>query len=570
MGTEAEKRAAALAVARYGADQAQVQLAFQAVVQAKSQGKAADLVEWLVGEKLLTASQAAELRSDLHGTAIDTNGFGARPWPAKEPVTGGLTPRRTPAEPAEDGAADVPPTGSGYYLRQLGEFRLLRRLGQGGMGSVYLGYHEGQGQQVAIKVLADQLAGNPAYIERFYREAKSGTRLNHPHVVRTIAAGRDPASGKHYLVLEFVDGPSARALLDRFGRLAVGDAVHIALDIARALEHIHARNFVHRDLKPDNILLTQSGLAKLADLGLAKCMDDASHLTATRQGFGTLYYMPYEQAVNAKEVDGRCDTYALGATLYHLLTGELPFPGESQMEVAEKKIVGAFAPASTLNPEVPADLDRILGKLMAREPADRYQTASELIVDLERSNLSAPVPSFIDPTRALQDPLVRARLTSPALPTQPDLNVSAAAQTAAPRQAPDLWYLRYRGRDGQWCKTKATANQVLQRLRTGWVPADLEASQQPQGEFRPLGTYPEFRDTVTALALKRPTPPPNGARPAPDLEIVAAAKTKGPAQTAPEVRLAPRPDRWQALLFAGLGVSLLVAMSALAYFLLAP
>src|SRR5262249_30066367 len=225
---------------------------------------------------------------------------------------------------------------------------------------------------------------------------------------------QDRATGKHYLVLEYVDGPSAHALLNQFGRLSVGDAIHIVLDIARALEHAHSRNIVHRDIKPDNILITQSGVAKLADLGLAKRIDEASHLTAARQGFGTPYYMPYEQAMNAKSVDGRSDIYALGATLYHLVTGELPFPGSSHMEVVEKKSLGFFSPASAVNPAVPDVLDHILDKMLAREPRDRYQTASELIVDLDRSNLAAPVPSFTDPDRALQDPLVRARLTSPA------------------------------------------------------------------------------------------------------------------------------------------------------------
>src|SRR5262249_5674656 len=155
-----------------------------------------------------------------------------------------------------------------------------------------------------------------------------------------ITVGQDRSSGKHYLVLEYVDGPSAHALLQRFGRLAVGDAVHIALDIARALEHAHSRSIVHRDIKPDNILLTQSGVAKLSDLGLAKRTDEASNLTAARQGFGTPYYMPYEQAMNAKYADGRSDIYALGATLYHLVTGEIPFSGATHLEIVEKKNIG--------------------------------------------------------------------------------------------------------------------------------------------------------------------------------------------------------------------------------------
>src|SRR5205085_3416730 len=173
-------------------------------------------------------------------------------------------------------------------------------------------------------------------------------------------------------VLEYVDGPSAHSLLERFGRLAVPDAVHIILDIARALEHAHSRNIVHRDIKPDNILLTQSGVAKLADLGLAKRTDEASHLTAARQGFGTPYYMPYEQAMNAKYADGRSDIYALGATLYHLVTGDVPFPGENHLEIVSKKDVGLYTPASVVNSAVPVALDDILERMLARDPGDRY------------------------------------------------------------------------------------------------------------------------------------------------------------------------------------------------------
>src|SRR5262245_36162977 len=280
--------------------------------------------------------------------------------------------------------------------RSLGEFRILRRLGEGGMGSVYLGYHEEQGQQVAIKVLSDNLTGNQVLVDRFYREAKSGALLNHPNIVRTMIVGQDQTTGKHYLVLEFVDGPSAHALLDQHGRLSVGDAVHVALDIARALEHAHSRNVIHRDIKPANILITRSGVSKLADLGLAKRTDEASHLTVARQGFGTTYYMPYEQAINAKKADHRSDIYALGATLYHLITGQVPFPGENHLEVVEKKERGVFEPASRLCPDVPPELDMILAKMLARDPADRYQTASELLVAHDRSGLAPLVPRFAD------------------------------------------------------------------------------------------------------------------------------------------------------------------------------
>jgi serine/threonine protein kinase len=392
-----------------------------------------------------------------------------------------------------------------HEVRTLGGYRLLRRLGEGGMGAVYLGYHEGKDQQVAIKVLADHLASNQAYVDRFYREAKSGALLNHPNIVRTLSVGQDQATALHYLVLEFVDGQTAQALLDKQGRLALGDAVHIALDVARALEHAHSRNIVHRDIKPDNILITRSGVSKLVDLGLARRIDEASHLTAARQGFGTTYYMPYEQAINAKYADGRSDIYALGATLYHLITGSVPFAGDNHLEVVEKKNQGNFTPASKFNPAVPPILDHILARMLAREPRDRYQTASELIVDLERSRLAAPVPTFADPNQALQDPWVQQCLASSAEPTRLDPETPplppVSASEPPPPKADGVWVLRYRNPAGKLCRARATTEQIRLRLRRARLSAKVEARHANETDYHPLSFYPEFKDVA-------PSPPP--------------------------------------------------------------
>ena len=410
-----------------------------------------------------------------------------------------------------DSAAPAPrsPSDPLQSLRSLGDFRILRLLGEGGMGFVYLGYDEANARAVAIKVLAEHLASNQSYVDRFYREAKSGSLLCHPNIVRSLAAGQDRATHKHYLILEYVDGPSGRALLDlqEHKRLSVGDAVHVTLDIARALEHAHSRNVVHRDIKPDNILVTRSGVAKLADMGLAKRTDETSHLTVARQGFGTPHYMPYEQAVNAKQADGRSDIYALGATLYHFVTGAVPFSGANHLEVVEKKREGDFLPASALNPEVPPGLDDIIEKMLKKDPRDRYQTASELIIDLERSRLASPVLSFADLELAMQDPTARAYLASSAEPTRMDLSVAATAEGAA---AGELWYLRYRGRDGIWRKVRWTTRQIERGLRAGKLPPGLEACREDQGEFRPLAAYPEFRTLVRRRPKRRARakPPP--------------------------------------------------------------
>lgn len=405
---------------------------------------------------------------------------------------------RTEIDPG--GPVPRPASGHSPEPRTIGAYRILRRLGEGGMGAVYLGYREGEDHQVAIKVLSDTLASNQAYVDRFYREARSASLLNHPNIVRGLEVGEDRASGKHYLVLEYVDGPSAHQLLEEQGRLAVGDAVRIALDIARALEHAQSRNIVHRDIKPDNILLTRSGVAKLADLGLAKRTDEASHLTATKQGFGTPFYMPYEQAMNARKADGRSDIYALGGTLYHLLTGQVPFPGNNHIEVMDRKCQGNYPPASTLNPEVPLALDRILARMLALEPRNRYQTASELIVDLDRSGLASVVPTFADPELAMKDPWVLACLSAAAQPTLLDARAAQKGTAEATPTVDDVWFLRARDAKGVWHKTRATTQQILRQLHGGRLPPRLEASHDADSGYQPLSEYAEFRNPP-------PTPP---------------------------------------------------------------
>jgi serine/threonine-protein kinase len=375
-------------------------------------------------------------------------------------------------------------------LRALGDYRILRQLGEGGMGAVYLAYDSKNSRNVALKVLFDDLVSNQHYIDRFYREAKSGALLNHPNIVRTFGAGQDRLTRKHYLVLEYVDGPSTQALLTRLGRLPVGDAVHVALDVAKALEHAHSRNIVHRDIKPDNILVTRSGLAKLGDLGLAKRTDEASHLTKARQGFGTTAYMPYEQAVNAKYADGRSDIYALGATLYHLLTGKVPFPGENHLEVVELKNQGFFRPPSALHPDIPSSLDVILGRMLARLPRDRYQTASELIIDLERSKLSVPVPSFADEDLARSDPWVQAHM-SPGEPTRLDPESTPGPERDGPDE--EEWVVHYKNRAGRPFACRMTTGHILDRLQEGTLPEDAEARRPSSDEkLKPLAEYVEF------------------------------------------------------------------------------
>lgn len=471
MGPESAARAAEMAVSRYGADAARAQALVKEIEEAQARGESMDFYDLFEREQLLTPSQIRDLRYALDQTRFDMRAL---------PVNG------TAAAADDESLQD---------LRMLGDYHLLRRLGEGGMGEVFLGYHEKENRQVAIKVLSRQLAKQQPTLDRFYREAKSGAMLDHPNVVRNLRSGQDQGTGLHYLVLEFVDGPSAQQLLERYGRLTVGDAVHIVLDVARALEHAHSRNIIHRDIKPGNILIMRSGLAKLSDLGLAKRTDEASHLTHMRQGFGTPYYMPYEQAMNAKRADARSDIYALGATLYHLIAGDVPFPGINPLEIIDKKQAGVFPPAFTHNPAVPEELDRILTLMLAREPKNRYQTVSELIVDLERSNLAAAVPSFIDPLDAYSDPLVRERLTAPAQPTQTDLSAVVNA---------DFWYALYRDEQGNLRKAKMSGALLRKRLRSGRLPGATKVSRDAKGPYTPAAEMAELREAVDAAKAAKP------------------------------------------------------------------
>ncbi len=264
------------------------------------------------------------------------------------------------------------------------DFRIDAKLGAGAMGIVYKAHQLSMDREVALKILPEHLAENEEFVERFQKEARMSAKLHHPNIVGGIAVGEE--NGLHYFAMEYVDGENLDQWRRRLNRLSVGDAVRICLDVARALEHAYARGVLHRDIKPANIMISRDHMVKLADLGLAKVEGDDGR-TQVGEMTGTLAYMAPEQARNAKASDHRCDLYALGTTLYVLLTGERPFSASTPIEWVETKEQGTFPPASRLNPDVPASVDRILGKLLAPDPRRRYQTAAELVTDLEATKL---------------------------------------------------------------------------------------------------------------------------------------------------------------------------------------
>jgi serine/threonine-protein kinase len=218
--------------------------------------------------------------------------------------------------------------------------------------------------------------------------------------------------------------------------------------------------------------------------------------------------MPYEQAVKAKNADGRSDIYALGATFYHLLTGKVPFPGDNHIDVVAMKNQGEYPAASSLNADVPASLDPIVDRMLARLQRDRYQTVSELIIDLERTHLAAVVPSFADPEQVRQDPWVQARLSNDNMPTRLD-------PESPTHRAEEAWVLRYRNREGGLRKAKGTTTQIVERLQDGRLPSFVQISRPGQFDFHPPSHYPEFQSATRTGRSRRkgrradPSQPPS-------------------------------------------------------------
>ena len=217
-------------------------------------------------------------------------------------------------------------------VRKSGKYILQQKLGEGTMGSVWLSFHSGLGMPVAIKLLNMELAQkDPDYLNRFIKEGQFAGQLNHKNIVRLYDAGMEASCA--YIVMEYIEGCDALELLNARGALPAEEVLSLAIAIGEALQEAHSLGIVHRDIKPDNILVTQDGRIKLADLGLAKKIDDSMGSTMAGVAMGTPHYMSPEQALNAMSADARSDIYSLGATLYHLLSGFLPFEGDNVMGV---------------------------------------------------------------------------------------------------------------------------------------------------------------------------------------------------------------------------------------------
>jgi eukaryotic-like serine/threonine-protein kinase len=271
---------------------------------------------------------------------------------------------------------------SALLEEQIPGYRLHEQLGKGAMGAVYRGIQLSMDREVAVKILHPRFSEDESYLLRFHREAQTAARFSSPNIVQAIDVGS--AGNVHYFVMEYVEGLSIKDALDRKAKFTPQESLAIILQIARALELAHRQNLIHRDVKPANIILALDGSPKLADLGLAREQTDLDQIQAEAgKTIGTPNYISPEQVRGRGDVDIRSDIYSLGATWHHMLTGRPPFTYPKVERVLRAHLDEMPAPPHEMNPEVPEDFSDVLEVMMAKRPADRYVTPTELIVDLE-------------------------------------------------------------------------------------------------------------------------------------------------------------------------------------------
>jgi beta-lactam-binding protein with PASTA domain/predicted Ser/Thr protein kinase len=306
-----------------------------------------------------------------------------------------------------------------------GRYRIVRKLGSGGMANVYLAEDQELGRRVAIKILNDRHAGDEQFIERFRREAKNAAILSHPNIVSIYDRGE--AEGTYYIAMEYLDGRSLKELILTRGPAPVSVSIDYARQILAALRFAHRNGIVHRDIKPHNCLVDADGHVKVTDFGIARA--GTSQMTEEGSIIGTAQYLSPEQA-RGTQVDQRSDLYSLGIVLYELLTGTVPFTGDTPVEIAMKHLSATPEPVSAKRPDVPKSLDLVVLRALAKNPADRYQTADEMDADLER------VARGLRVSRETEDAATTVLRGAALAETAPTTVVPAAAATAVRERPP--------------------------------------------------------------------------------------------------------------------------------------
>ncbi len=308
-----------------------------------------------------------------------------------------------------------------------GRYRIVRKLGAGGMANVYLAEDQELGRRVAIKILNDRHANDDQFVERFRREAKNAAALSHPNIVSIYDRGE--AEGTYYIAMEYLDGRSLKELIVSRGPAPVHVAVEYARQILSALRFAHRHGIVHRDIKPHNVLVDAEGRVKVTDFGIARA--GTSQMTEAGSIVGTAQYLSPEQARGA-DVDPRSDLYSLGVVLYELLTGEPPFEGDTPVEIAMKHLSTVPEPPSARRPDIPRELDWVVMRALAKDPDERYQSAEEMDADLDRVSRGAPlaVATEESATQIMRLPAPAAATAAPAATT-----MIAPRRAAAPPSA---------------------------------------------------------------------------------------------------------------------------------------
>lgn len=277
----------------------------------------------------------------------------------------------------------------------IADFIIEKELGRGGMGVVYLSHQISLDREAALKVLSSTYANNADFVVGFIKEARAAAKLNHPHIVQAYAVGED--EGLYYFAMENIDGKTMKQILDKKKVIPVDEAVQIIQQIAEALDYAWAeQRLIHRDIKPDNIMLTKNGKAKLADLGLARVAGEKDDMESEDEVMGTPQYISPE-ALLGEPMDVRSDIYSLGATFYQFVTGRFPFTGNSASEIAKKHITDPLIPPIDINPKIPQAVSDVIVKMMEKDPNKRYQDAEKLVEDLRKIRKGGKMPRLTIP-----------------------------------------------------------------------------------------------------------------------------------------------------------------------------
>jgi hypothetical protein len=273
--------------------------------------------------------------------------------------------------------------------RTLGQYELMERLRRGGMGTVYKAYQPSLDRYVAVKVLSTFLAQDPDFTGRFEREARLIAKLDHPNILPVYDYGQE--GELIYIVMRYVEGGTLEDKLDRLGQpMDLDTAVEITAQMGEALEYAHQRGIVHRDVKPSNVLMADGNWALLSDFGLARMIGGGARITQIGSGMGTPSYVAPEQARD-KAVDGRSDIYSLGVVLFEMLTGRVPFEGETPLIVLYKHLTDPPPPPREINPDIPEAVEQVVLKALAKDPADRFQRVGDIVTALQQAVSGAPV-----------------------------------------------------------------------------------------------------------------------------------------------------------------------------------